>query len=247
MSDFRVNTNIGLPVKSKFTSQKDEPHLAAVTYNNQDSVLMSMQISPERFCVLHDNRIYGFQKNPELSMQSSITKTQNLMLYLLTMPKYRVMRCIYLIFTLFDNSLFLFIVALNLCTALGLTKGTFPQLPNGSEKALFTLFIAEFFYDVMLYTHKFWTLQRLSLYIGLYFYLLYYGLLAVGHIYNLYDKEQLYLMLLLVSVRLMAFICEEFCDVMIDLELHNDILGAFNNATKTNNTEKEEDTKVSFP
>lgn len=89
-----------------------------VTFNNQDSVLMSMFVPIYGLlCLFNDNRIFGFRRSQTSDETSSSLNEQNVILYLLTTPKYRAMSVMYLIFRLLDNSSFLLIIVLSIMNA----------------------------------------------------------------------------------------------------------------------------------
>mmetsp|Transcript_125992 Transcript_125992/g.251465 ORF Transcript_125992/g.251465 Transcript_125992/m.251465 type:complete len:209 (-) Transcript_125992:176-802(-) len=82
--------------------------------------------------------------------------------------------------------------------------------------AVYSAIGVELFYDVLLFTSKFWFLERLSPYIGFGLYLMYFTI-----VYILQSPSYVWWVLL---VRLAAFVIEESVDIAIDLEMHNDLI-----------------------
>lgn len=184
-----------------------------VTYNNQNSILMAMKI-PDTLCLLHDNRIYGFRHRND----SSVEEQQDLILSLLTTAKFRIMGFLYSGYHLLDNTLFLLIIILS-----ALNNGF--TLPTHHEMALFGAIGLEGFYDVMLYTHRYWVLQRLSIYIGAVLYFAYFLIVGLMSAYGITSETQHEMIVWCVlGTRFGAFILEELVDIAIDLELHNDLV-----------------------
>lgn len=88
--------------------------------------------------------------------------------------------------------------------------------PDRGQIAVFSAIGVELFYDVLLFTSKFWFLERLSPYVGLGLYMLYFTILYIL-------QSPLYVWCVL-WVRLAAFVIEESVDIAIDLEMHNDLI-----------------------
>lgn len=191
---------------------------AFVTFNNQNTVLMTMVV-PELLCFLHDNRIFAFATDgiAQDCLSEASAGVQNMILSILTTPKYRAMSSMYLIFRLLDNLTFLLIIVLSLMKL----EFKFPTL---AELALFSAIGIEIFYDIMLYTHKYWILNRLSVYIGLVLYMAYAGIIFWKKNSGAYNEEQLQLVVVVLSIRFVVFVLEELVDIAIDGELHNDLL-----------------------
>jgi len=191
---------------------------------------MSMQV-PEfgLLCLLHDNRIFAFkhkQVEPEddEDPMGSSSPEQNLMLNLLTTPKYRAMGALYIIFRLLDNISFLLIIILSLINVFK-EEAPLIKTPKPEDKALLSAIGLELFYDVMLFTHRYWFLQRLSIHIGLVLYIIYGGIVAIKQTYSEYgNMDEFVIVVSVLSVRFVSFILEEFVDIAIDAELHNDLL-----------------------
>merc|ERR1712110_272766 len=74
----------------------------------------------------------------------------------------------------------------------------------------------ELFYDVLLMTSKFWFLERLTPYIGLGLYGMYFTIMH-------FICSPLYIWIV-VAIRLGAFLLEETVDIAIDMEMHNGML-----------------------
>jgi len=147
----------------------------------------------------------------------SSTPEQNLLLNLLTTPKFRALSAMYIIFRLLDNLSFLIIIVLSI-------ENRQWTLPTPRDFALFSAIGLEIFYDVMLQVNKYWILERLSLYIGIIMYVIYATIIACKYAREDYSAEQLQLLISVVAIRFVAFILEECVDVAIDGELHNELL-----------------------
>jgi len=198
-------------------SHQDE-NPAVVTFNNQNSVLMTMYLKlPGILCLLHDNRIFAFKKQQIGDNLISSLDEQNLLLSLLTTAKFRIMGFLYSGYHLVDNTLFLLIIIMSI-----LNNGL--RLPTDSETALFAAIGLEGFYDVMLFTHRYWILQRLSIYIGCVLYIAYFTIVGLTSTYGDIIKDYHELVWIVLGVRFGAFILEELVDIAIDIELHNDLV-----------------------
>jgi hypothetical protein len=194
---------------------------AFVTFNNQASVLLSMSVPKYKLLfLLHDNRIFAFKReqvSDDASSSSSSSNEQNVLLNLLTTPKYRAMSVIYIIFRLLDNIFFLSIIVLSIIYG-GLTT------PTAANLALFSTIGLEVFYDVMMQTNKYWILERLSIYIGIVLYGAYAVIVARKNSHGEYTPGDLLTVIVVLITRFVAFIFEECVDIAIDGELHNDLL-----------------------
>merc|ERR1712032_118133 len=126
-----------------------------------------------------------------------------------TAPKYRLLNSMYFVFRLLDNVLLVTVVVLTIMNH-RLTVPTFAQ------RAVFAAVGLELFYDVMLYTTKYWFLERLSLYVGLGLYVMYFVILMI-------ISAPLYVWWV-VGVRFITFVIEEGLDIAIDIEMHNDMI-----------------------
>lgn len=193
---------------------------AFVSFNNQSSILISRPI-PEynRLCLLHDNRIFAFdlrKKTDEPSSSSSCTE-QNILLNLLTTPKFRAMSAMYIIFRLMDNVFFLGIIVLTI------SNGRFTTLSKADYSVISAIGL-EVFYDIMLQTNKYWILERLSIYIGLVLYCIYVGIVWYKHSHGDYSPHEFHLVELFILIRFIAFVLEESVDIAIDMELHDNLL-----------------------
>jgi hypothetical protein len=212
---------------------------AFVKFNNQDSVLMSMSIPDDELLgLLHDNRIFAFNKSQAGDDASSSSNEQNVILDLLTTAKYRAMSAMYLIFRLLDNSSLLLIFILSIIDIDDLQKSF---IPASDDIALLSTIGLEVFYDVMLYTHKYWILQRLSIHIGFVLYI-FYPLIVVWKSSNGdYKPHELQNVIIALSVRFSAFIFEECVDIAIDGVLNNDLLKLQNQSDQEVRVDPERD------
>lgn len=140
---------------------------------------------------------------------------ENIILRLQTLPKYRIRNSLYLIFHLFDNFMLLSIIIVSISRAINAT-----QLKNISEQqaTVFSVFAVEIFYDIMLCMNKFWNLQRLSIWVAMWLFGIYFILL-----FQWLDDPEYDVLRILLGVRFMAFFLEELLDVTIDMDMHNDI------------------------
>jgi hypothetical protein len=193
----------------------------------------------ELLCLFHDNRIFAFEKKQASDDASSSSSEQNVLLDLLTTPKYRAMSAMYIIFRLLDN------ISLLLIFVLSIMNNGF-TIPTSAEWALFSAIGLEVFYDVMLYTHKYWTLQRLSIHIGIVLYCVYAVIVAWKHSNGDYTPNELHTVIVVLSIRFFTFIIEECVDIAIDGELHNDLLKLQNRKdqeTKDQETREHQETR----
>jgi len=192
---------------------------------------MTIDETPERKlnCLLHDNRIFLFEieKEPTADPQkkekeesgSSSSTEQNVVLNILTTPKFRALSALYINFRLIDNLVLVLIIVLSII------HGTVTS-PTPRDFALFSAIGLELFYDVMLTTNKYWVLQRLSFYIGIVLYAVYFGL-VIWKMQNREYDESAYdstTIISVLSIRLSAFVFEEAVDVAIDCSLHNELV-----------------------
>jgi len=195
---------------------------AVVTFNNQNSILMTMYVRMSGIlCLLHDNRIFAFRNGDGTD---SAAAEQTLILSLLTTAKFRVMGFLYSGYHLVDNTLFLLIIVMSI-----VNNGF--RIPEHYDMALFAAIGVEGFYDVMLYTHRYWILQRLSIYIGLVLYVAYFvivGLITCGKpcgwVVDPDHHISITVVWIALGIRFGAFILEELVDITIDIQLHNDLL-----------------------
>eukprot|EP00026_Physarum_polycephalum_P011729 Phypoly_transcript_11970.p1 GENE.Phypoly_transcript_11970~~Phypoly_transcript_11970.p1 ORF type:complete len:354 (+),score=15.03 Phypoly_transcript_11970:73-1134(+) len=217
-----------------------------ITFNNQNTVLLSMILPSETslheenhenmLCLLHDNRIFSFKKDfiDDLSkaVESTSSPEQNIILNMLTTPKYRAMSAMYMLFHILDSVLFLSIIVLCLFTDRTLS-------PNLGRVSI-CIYIAigmEIFYDMMLNINRYWLLQRLSIHIGLTLYAIYATLVFTA--ISLVDKndtkqlENLNIIKDILLVRFISFVMEECVDVAIDFSLHNDLVRLYDKNRRT--------------
>jgi len=196
---------------------------AFVTFNNQSSVLLTMEVTEENMvCLLHDNRIFAFEKDfrsiDNDSDASSSSKEQNLILNLLTTPKFRAMSFMYIFFRLLDNISLLAIIVLSII------KGKLITDPSPATLALLSTLGLELFYDVMLQTSKYWILERLSIYIGIVLYGVYGAIIKAKQINGDLKGDDLWTVVGILLIKLGSFLLEEFVDIAIDGQLHNELL-----------------------
>lgn len=196
---------------------------AVVNFNNQNTVLLKLQISDDEVddvVLLHDNRLFRISLDsdhvqPFRALEDAGPKpsaddlAQNIILRFQTSPKYRLLNALFLSFRLTDNLMLLTVAVLTVLNG----KIT---LPDKAQIAVFSAIGVELFYDVLLMTSKFWFLERLSPYVGLGLYVMYFTICAVWN-------SPVYIWVVL-CIRLAAFLVEESVDVAIDIEMHNDLL-----------------------
>jgi len=213
------NTGKDLINKLKQPSRKH----AFVSFNNQASILMAMPVRDHKLlCLMHDNRIFAFKRDDDnenqalLDSSSSSITEQNVILNLLTTAKYRAMSAMYIIFRLLDNISFISLIVLTI-----LNKAL--TLPSAANISLLTTIGLEVFYDVMLQTNKYWILERLSFYIGIILYTVYTGIVIWKNSRGDYSQYDLEIVEGVLGARFIAFLLEEFVDIAIDGELHNDL------------------------
>jgi hypothetical protein len=75
-----------------------------------------------------------------------------------------------------------------------------------------------------MYCSHFWILRRISVYIVLLFYLMYYGLIAVCGPKAGYTMPHIRFLYVLLALRFLAFSLETLVDVAIDMQIHNDLI-----------------------
>ena len=206
-------TDTLLSPKYLFASAKD-----AVTVNNQDSSTMKLRVEDMVF-VLHDNRIYAFYSRAEAivadkSSSSSSSPEQNILLNMLTTPYFRALSMIYILFRIFDNTALVVIVVISIIE-------NKLAIPSSSTIALFGTVGLELFYDVMLNVNKYWPLQRLSFFIGLVLYFMYFTIVLTKHATGELSNRELHITAIVLAVRFVTFLFEEMVDVAIDCCLHN--------------------------
>jgi len=143
-----------------------------------------------------------------------------LILGLLTTARYRAMKFLYSGYHLIDNSSFLFLIVMSFY------NWSITWSMSSREKGVFTAIGVEAFYDIMVYTHRYWILQRLSFCIGLLLYSIYFTLLTSMHLYPDNNPEgfEPKIALIALGVRFGAFLFEKLVDVAIDIQLHNDLI-----------------------
>lgn len=210
---------IGNQERRLFESLRDASRYAASVVN-QASTPMILRVENSLF-VMHDNRIFVFEspiENTAIDRNSSTsTPEQTLILNILTTARFRALCYIYVTFRLFDVTALAAIVVLLILT------GEF-QMPSSSDLALISTIGLEAFYDIILNTNKYWPLQRLSVYIGLLLYVMYYVIVMYKFSSNDLSSDQYTFVIGLITLRLMAFVLEEVVDIVIDCYLHNVLL-----------------------
>jgi len=167
-------------------------------------------------CLLHDNRIFAFAKPRD---DKSYLEEQTLILNLLTTARFRLMGFLYSGYHLADNTLFILIIVMSI-----VNNGL--EIPSEQNMMLFAAIGVEAFYDILLYTHQYWILQRLSIYIGLVLYMAYFAIVFIIS-NSKYVNEipvSIDLVWIVLGVRFAAFVMEEMVDIAIDIQLHNDLI-----------------------
>lgn len=144
---------------------------------------------------------------------------------LLTTPKYRSMGFMYVVFQLFDNLNLVLIVVLTVVDLEEPVQGTLTasasyiklSYPSTAEYVLLGALGLELFYDVMLFTHRFWILQRLSIYVGVFLYAAYGVIIYLNYLSGDYKTpREFHIVLGVLVLRSTAFIMEECVDLMVD-------------------------------
>mmetsp|Transcript_76427 Transcript_76427/g.216084 ORF Transcript_76427/g.216084 Transcript_76427/m.216084 type:complete len:369 (+) Transcript_76427:98-1204(+) len=196
---------------------------AVVNFNNQNTVLLKLIVSDEEFVLLHDNRMFRFSLREEhirpfvhddqAPKPCADELAQNILLRFQTSPKYRILNALFLSFRLVDNVMLLTVFVLTL-----MNGGHFRMVvfPSNAQISVYSVIGVELFYDVLLMTSKFWFLERLSPFVGVALYAMYFTVMAL--------IRSPYYVWVVVLIRLAAFVIEESVDIAIDLEMHNDLL-----------------------
>ncbi len=209
----------------------------AVTAINQNTVPMVMRVQGISF-VLHDNRIFAFsipentepdQENGILPATESSSPEQTMILNILMTPGFRLLSFVYIVFRLLDNSTLIVIIISMIL------YGTF-SMPSSTDVALLGTIGLEVFYDIMLNVNKYWSLQVLSLIIGLLLYIIYYSILLIKHDRQELNEDQYHFILYAITFRLVAFLFEETVDIAVDCCLHNTLLYIQSMANQHSNT-----------
>jgi hypothetical protein len=221
--------------------------ISTMTFNNQDTVLMRAE-TLVHVCFLHDNRIYIFNKMPAAGDENDfIVKNPNypetsieegarpgellhveslmreLILHMVTSPKYRLLNSMYIVFSSIDHFIFISIVVTTIVgfasvEADDISSATFYSIP------LTGFIMLEIFFGILLNTTHFWILRRVSVYIVCLFYLMYYGAIAILGKKAGSSSNHINFLYMLLAIRFVAFVLETFVDVSIDLSIHNDII-----------------------
>lgn len=78
--------------------------------------------------------------------------------------------------------------------------------------------------NTIVFSSHFWILRRISVYIVLLFYLIYYGCIAVCGPKAGYTEPHIRFLYVLLAFRFLAFVMETLVDVAIDMQIHNDLI-----------------------
>lgn len=161
------------------------------------------------------------QKNRELYIPTTPT---DLILWMLTTPKYRAMKVVYILFRFLDNGIFILIIVTTI------TKFEL-RWPTDDEMVLYGALFIESWYDIMVYTELYWNLQRLRVHIGVILYALYaVSILLRNGVPGLDDKmrekyqQETAVIWWVVGLRFFSFVFECLADTGIDMVAHNDLL-----------------------
>lgn len=218
------------------TNPSDDSNQANKSSSNDED-------GPGLLCLLHNNRIFAFYRKNKPNQQNMILSSveQNLVLNMLTQPKYRIANGIYFLLTVSQN------VSLLLVIILSVMRKTITT-PSPTDLALFIVSALEKFYDIMSEINKFWFLQRISIYIALILYIAYayiafwmvkYGALNPDSTSSTDLQVDSKAITILILCRFVLFIVGVLMDIFIDGELHNDLLKLQNK--KANQEQNPED------
>ena len=199
-SELEQNQN-NLP-KQNHNNETERNHNTVLINNQDSSVLIFSSQSNKRLCLLRDNRIYVFKRRNTFDVQLQSTAETNLILRLMSSPKYRAFNLLYIIFRFLKYfSLLMITIQVDY-----LRTGIIFNYVSGLE----------IINDLMLHTHNYWTLQRLKIYFGLVFNC-FYAFFFFGQTGNEIVIEFL-------IIKFIAFIFVQCVNIAIDGELHNDLL-----------------------
>lgn len=221
--------------------------ISTMTFNNQDTVLMRAE-TDVHVCFLHDNRIYIFKKIPSNGDEKKFivrnpnspsdveetgqpvdnhveTLMREIILHMVTSPKYRLLNSMYVIFSLLDSTIFTAIVVTTIIFfATVNTEGNMITTETAFNIPITICIMLEIFYGILLNATHFWILRRVSIYIVLLFYLLYYGAIGLlGHAAG-YSENHTHFLYVLLAIRFLAFALETLVDICVDLNIHNDLI-----------------------
>jgi hypothetical protein len=161
-----------------------------------------------------------------VSENANCSQEQDLILRILTTPKFRLYQTMYVVFRILDNTALLAIIVLSIM------NGTLEEAYQGwgGQIVLVCAVGIEIFYDVMLNTNKFWALQRLSFWIGVLLFMVYFVVVLTMKHTGKYDNPEVYMLVLgILSFRFAAYLLEEAVDVAIDYCIHNTLVDAAQN------------------
>jgi hypothetical protein len=174
-----------------------------------------------------DSRLIGSPRVNASGASNNCSPEQDLILSILATTEFRCYQATYTLFRILDNTALLAIIVLSIMS------GTLREAYEGwtSQIVLVCAVGIEIFYDVMLNTNKYWCLQRLSIYIGLFLFAVYFAVVASmrhSHYYQL-NQDGVKLVFVILCLRLLTFLLEEFVDYGIDCALHNALTDIFGN------------------
>lgn len=79
-------------------------------------------------------------------------------------------------------------------------------------------------YVIFQYFSHFWILRRVSIYIVLLFYLIYYGCIALFGPEAGYSDSHTHFLYVFLAFRFLAFVLSTLVDISIDMQIHNDLI-----------------------
>jgi len=200
--------------ENKYRKQREEAQVfqfrdnIGIRHNNQTTVFLICQFE-EGYALLHDNRIFHFKTKDE--EKNSILKIDDAILYLndlLTTLKYRSILGLYLHLRLMDYAVLLYFAYVLFTSGFEIQK-----------LGLYLLIALEISYDVMDSLTKFWTVERVKLFIALGFYVLYFA--QFFYLFPFYEYVWNWGLLL---GRFVAWALEVALDIALDAEIHDDII-----------------------
>jgi len=124
---------------------------------------------------------------------------------------------IYFVFRLFDNSALVAIIVISLYNGI-------LSSPTAADLALITAVGIESFYDIMINVNKYWVLHRLSFYIGIVLYVIYFSIVSYQFHHDEISSHQFNVIMGVLAFRLAAFLLEELTDIGIEFCIHNLLL-----------------------
>eukprot|EP01084_Bolivina_argentea_P255239 429237_1 len=203
----------------EYDEQSTQPFI-----NNQNSVVMVARSVKGYLMLMHETRIFYFEYSGDKNQIDSQPKYDRkygeasdhlvkVMISILTTRKYRLLQSFYTLSRVLDY------VMLASLILLLLLDNDYDNFSHIIEKywLIFMVIGLEIFYDVLEFIVKIWILNRLSIYIGVVLYILYFFALFV------YEKYTSTTVTVLFGLRFLAFVLEEATDYCIDLELEYDL------------------------